>query len=196
VRGTSNGWRHRIAVVAAALGCALGGAAGATEPLADEAAQLINAIRAKMPACGDDGGSLQRVSLPVSLPRPTVSWNPQLAAAAEGHARAMAEQRFFDHTDPQGRDVAYRVTAAGYRWRSVGENLAAGQRTLEDALRGWLLSERHCRNLLDARYVEFGLARVVSPHAQDRHRVYWALVLGRPSAAIRTAALDTQIDRP
>jgi len=184
-----NGWRHRMGVAAFAL-AGLVAATASAEPMADEAVELINAVRARMPGCGDDGGSMQRVSLPGTPARPVLSWNPQLAAAAETHARAMVEQHFFAHTDPQGRDVAYRVTATGYPWRSVGENLAAGQRTLEEAVRGWLLSESHCRNLLDERYVEFGLAKVVSPNLKDRYRTYWALVLGRPAAGISTAALD------
>ena len=180
-----------MAVTAAAFAWAAAGPAAATEALADEAQLLINAVRASVHGCQDDGsGRAQRVSLPASLPRPTVTWNPQLAAAAQNHARAMAEQRFFDHVDPQGRDVAQRVSATGYRWRSVGENLAAGQKTLEEAMRGWLLSEGHCRNLLDERYVEFGLARVVSPHPKDRSRVYWALVMGRPGGIGTTAALQ------
>ena len=52
---------------------------------------------------------------------------------------------------------------------------------LVDALRGWIRSEGHCRNLLDERYSEFGLARVVSERPGDRYRVYWTLVLGRPA---------------
>jgi uncharacterized protein YkwD len=103
----------------------------------------------------------------------------------------MAEQAFFDHVDREGRRVAQRADAAGYQWRAIGENLAAGHRTLDDALRGWLRSAGHCRNLLDERFTDFGLARVVSQRPNDRYRVYWTLVLGRPAAAVvRTASAD------
>lgn len=92
----------------------------------------------------------------------------------------MAEQAFFDHVDPEGHTVAQRSTAAGYRWRVIGENLAAGQPALVEALHDWLASPSHCRNLVDARFTEFGLARVSSAYPTDPYGVYWVLVLGRP----------------
>jgi uncharacterized protein YkwD len=72
----------------------------------------------------------------------------------------------------------------------VGENIAAGQETLDDALRAWAASEGHCRNLLDARYAEFGLARVVGGREGDPYGVYWALVMARPAALPLAALLD------
>ena len=195
MRAKQSGWWRHLAAAAAAVSMVLSTSqVRATEPLDQEAAQLINSIRASLPECGDpalSGGSIPQVSLSMLLPRPAVAWNPRLAAAAQEHARAMAEQNFFSHTDPQGRDVAYRVSTAGYYWQSVGENLAAGQRTLDEAMRNWILSERHCRNLLDERFIEFGIARVSSASAHGRYKVYWALVLGRPSVGLHTAALDT-----
>jgi hypothetical protein len=167
----------------------------AADPDPAEAAQLINEVRQRVAGCGD---MLRAGMTPVSsgqahsgAHRPPLSWNSRLAAAAEQHARSMAENAFFDHRGLDGSRVGSRTDAAGYRWRSVGENLAAGQRTLEDAVQGWLLSEGHCRNLLDERFAEFGLARVVSQRPNDRYRVYWALVLARPAGVVlRTASAD------
>jgi hypothetical protein len=203
VRGIVRSGRRAIVAAACAV---LAGGTIASEPTADEAALLLNAVRQQVAACGASGAATAATAAPltagvagtgpsaVGLPAPAgrgvLSWNPRLAAAAEQHARAMAEQGFFAHTDPQGRGVAQRASAAGYPWRMVGENLAAGQRTLEEAVRGWLLSDAHCRNLLDDRFVEFGLARVAAARPGDRHRVYWALVLGRPSGAVQSASLD------
>ena len=92
----------------------------------------------------------------------------------------MAEQNFFDHTDPNGRTVGSRATESGYRWRVVGENLAAGQESLGEAMRGWLLSTGHCANLIDERFTEFGIARVNSTNPADMYGTYWVLVMGRP----------------
>ena len=182
-----------LAALAAALGLlsATPAAAEGLEP--EEAAQLINEVRQRIAGCGEMlRANAQRGTAPSALPgRPPLAWSPRLAAAAEDHSRAMAEQAFFDHVDREGRRVAQRADAAGYRWRSIGENLAAGHRTLDDALRGWLRSEGHCRNLLDERFTDFGLARVVSQRPNDRYRVYWTLVLGRPAApVVRTASTD------
>ena len=181
-------------MAAFALAMLAGLPAFAADPDPAEAAQLINEVRQRFAGCGamlrtsaspGSGGNVGAAS-----GRPALSWNPKLAAAAEQHARSMAENAFFDHTGLDGSRVGSRTDAAGYRWRAVGENLAAGQRTLADAVQGWLLSEGHCRNLLDERFADFGLARVVSQRPDDRYRVYWALVLARPAGVVRTAAVD------
>lgn len=163
------------------------------------AASLINNIRDRLDACGDRG----MLALPSevapgkqaarqpgeaagatrTMARPPLNWNPLLDVAASNHARAMARDRFFDHVDPQGRTVGQRVRQAGYRWRVVGENLAAGQRSVDEAVQGWLLSDSHCRILLDARFTEFGLARVNAASPLDPYGSYWALVVAQPRAA-------------
>lgn len=115
------------------------------------------------------------------LAAPALAWNARLALVAQRHARAMAEQAFFEHVDPQGRTVDQRASAAGYAWSVIGENLAAGQHDLDAALRGWIASPAHCRNLRDARFTEFGLAHVARLRADDRYGDYWVLVLARPA---------------
>ncbi len=183
-----------MAAFALAMLAGLPAYAADPDPDPAEAARLINEVRQRFAGCG---AMLRTAATPASAGdartaanRPQLSWNPRLAAAAEQHARSMAENAFFDHTGLDGSRVGRRTDAAGYRWRSVGENLAAGQRTLEDALQGWLLSEGHCRNLMDERFADFGLARVVSERPNDRYRVYWALVLARPAGIVRTASID------
>jgi uncharacterized protein YkwD len=109
-----------------------------------------------------------------------------LATVAQQHAKAMAEQNFFDHIDPQGRSVGQRASESGYRWRVVGENLAAGHDSIGDAVRGWLLSTGHCKNLIDDRFTEFGIARVHSSNPLDPYGSYWVMVAGRPQAIDQT----------
>ncbi len=152
------------------------------ERLPETTAALINNIRRKLDRCDDEGmlGTLQPVSLQPVPARPDLTWNGRLALIAERHAQAMASQNFFDHVDPQGRSVGQRATAGGYRFRVVGENLAAGHSSVDEAMRGWLLSLSHCTNLIDARFTEFGIAKVPSSDPADPYGVYWALVLGRP----------------
>ena len=189
MRDESLCWRAALAAVV--IGCLAATPAWAAEPDPATATQLINEIRQRVAGCGAARAATVSADAPIVASRPTLAWNEQLANAAETHSRAMAEQSFFDHTGPDGSRVAQRASASGYRWRSVGENLAAGHRTLADALNGWLRSEGHCRNLLDERFSDFGLARVVSTNPNDRFRVYWTLVLGRPFASIaKTASLD------
>jgi uncharacterized protein YkwD len=165
-----------------------------TEEHAAQAAVLINNIRSKLDTC-DAGGmlgasanqansaTLTQVSTSKrSDPskRPALIWNPQLAQAALSHSKAMAKELFFDHNDMQGRAVNHRVIDQGYRFRVVGENIAAGQASLEEAIRDWLLSAGHCVNMIDERFTEFGIAKVASTRQDDPYGVYWTLVLGQP----------------
>ena len=189
MRDDSRRWYARVAAFAVAMLAAL--PAFAADPDPAEAAQMINEVRQRIAGCG---AMLRASAAPddarPAASRPALAWNAQLAAAAEQHARSMAENAFFDHTGLDGSRVGSRTDAAGYRWRAVGENLAAGQRTLEAAVQGWLRSEGHCRNLLDERFADFGLARVVSRRPDDRYHVYWALVLARPATIVRTASAN------
>ena len=147
------------------------------------AAALINNIRARLDACGDRG--MLAVSNPGAEPpqvpvRPSLTWNDTLAEAALRHAESMARDAYFDHVDTQGRTVGARVTRVGYRWRVVGENLAAGHADIDEAVRGWLLSTGHCEVMIDERFTEFGLARVEAGNPSDPYGSYWALVVARP----------------
>ena len=46
-------------------------------------------------------------------------------------------------------------------------------------MRGWLLSTGHCKNLIDERFTEFGIARVQSNNPLDPYGSYWVMVAGR-----------------
>ena len=160
--------------------------------LAQVATRVINNIRSKLDACGDQGmlalpeerASVSARPIKVSASdissRPALVFNPRLAEAALRHSRSMAELGFFDHADPAGKTVGFRSKESGYRYRVVGENIAAGHDSVEDAVRGWLLSTGHCENMIDARFVEFGIAKVTSTNPADPYGTYWTLVLGQP----------------
>lgn len=182
-RGIAQAFTGLILVTCAAWNAA---PARAQEAIPAEAAEMINNIRQKLDACGEEGmlanPGMQRVSMSGQKNRPPVVWNDKLAQVAAGHARAMADQNFFDHVDPAGRTVGHRASESGYRWRVVGENLAAGHESISEAMRGWLLSTGHCRNLIDERFTEFGVAKVSSNNPMDPYGSYWVLVMGRPRA--------------
>jgi uncharacterized protein YkwD len=200
LKNTSKGsWLVRVVKLVLTLVTIIGGvqttsALASTEEHAAQAAVLINNIRSKLDTC-DAGGmlgasasqsnsaALTQVSTSKrSDPskRPALIWNPQLAQAALSHSKAMAKELFFDHNDMQGRAVNHRVIDQGYRFRVVGENIAAGQASLEEAIRDWLLSAGHCVNMIDERFTEFGIAKVASTRQDDPYGVYWTLVLGQP----------------
>ena len=67
---------------------------------------------------------------------PALKWSAALFEAARAHSQDMARQRYFSHTGKDGREVEERAVRAGYRWRGIGENIAAGQASPEEAMAG------------------------------------------------------------
>ena len=75
-----------------------------------------------------------------------------LLPVARQYSRRMAEERFFSHTDPDGRTVRERVDEADIKWRMVGENLAYSNGYINPvaaSLHRWMDSPGHRRNILD-----------------------------------------------
>lgn len=108
--------------------------------------------------------------------RPPLAYNPRLETAARSQAQLMARQDRLSHD--LGVTLRQRVTAAGYDG-AVGENLAGGQTTLQQAIEGWLRSPSHRDTLLSDRFTEFGLAVAsVDGGRKSRYGTYWAMIAG------------------
>ena len=87
-------------------------------------------------------------------------------ASAQANAILDAYARSVAYTDPAafwvklhtGDPGAAGATAAGYPWRFVAENVAAGQTTAEEVVETWLESSGHCANLMNPAVREMGVA--------------------------------------
>ncbi|WP_406609436.1 CAP domain-containing protein [Agarivorans sp. JK6] len=108
-----------------------------------------------------------------------LSSNLSLQLAAEEHSNNMANYDFFSHTGLDGSSSATRASAQGYSWSYVGENIAAGQRSVEAAMSGWLQSSGHCANIMNANYTELGAAK--AENASSSYGIYWTQVFGKSS---------------
>ncbi|GGR90502.1 MULTISPECIES: sigma-70 family RNA polymerase sigma factor [Streptomyces] len=86
-----------------------------------------------------------------------VTEDPQLERAAQGHSDDMAARGFFDHTNPDGAGPGERVTAAGYRWSTYGENIARGQQTPRAVMDSWMHSPGHRANILNCSFKNIGV---------------------------------------
>ncbi|MET9834776.1 sigma-70 family RNA polymerase sigma factor [Streptomyces sp. NPDC006385] len=80
-----------------------------------------------------------------------------LNKSAQGHSADMQARDFFDHTNPDGADPGQRITAAGYRWSTYGENIAQGQRTPEAVMDSWMNSSGHRANILNCSFKDIGV---------------------------------------
>ncbi|MFD9824284.1 CAP domain-containing protein, partial [Streptomyces violascens] len=83
--------------------------------------------------------------------------NPKLYDAALKHSENMAAQNFFDHTDPSGAGPGERITAAGYKWSTYGENIARGQVDAAAVMDSWMHSPGHRANILNCAFKEIGI---------------------------------------
>nr|WP_267244837.1 sigma-70 family RNA polymerase sigma factor [Streptomyces sp. PR69] len=103
-----------------------------------EVTDLVNAERAKE-GCGP------------------VSGNAQLHEAALNHSEDMAARDYFDHSSPEGTGPGERITAAGYRWSTYGENIARGQQSAAKVMESWMNSPGHRANILNCSFKEIGV---------------------------------------
>ena len=127
---------------------------------------LLNEVRSEARRCGNTSHN----------PVASVRWNDNLHAAALRHSNDMSSNDFFSHTGSDSSTVAERVDAAGYPWQTVGENIAAGQRSAKEAMDGWLSSPGHCRNIMSPHYEEVGVTCV--SRTRTEYTTYWTNVFG------------------
>jgi uncharacterized protein YkwD len=148
-------------------------AAASTCGLPDFAASAlasVNQRRAAGASCGSRGSF---------APAAALAWSDLLTQAADAHSRDMQANNFFSHTGSNGSSLGQRVDATGYAWSGLGENIAAGPGTVDAVVQGWMASDGHCANLMNANLTDFGLA-CVSGGNTNTYRSYWTMDLGRP----------------
>ncbi|MEX2149185.1 MAG: CAP domain-containing protein [Steroidobacteraceae bacterium] len=132
--------------------------------------ELVNEARAGARRCG---WKRFRAAAPVVL-------SDALQQAALAHARDMAAHSSLSHAGRDGSTAGERATRVGYRWRLIGENIAAGQSTPEQVVADWVQSSRHCANLMSADFSEMGVAFAVEPRSVSG--IYWTQLFASPRA--------------
>ncbi len=121
----------------------------------------VNAARATPRRCGT-------ASYPAA---PALTLSDLLSRIAAGHSATMGARDRLEHEDPDGSTPADRVRRGGYSARVVGENIASGVPTAAEVVAGWLASPGHCANIMDARFVDMGVAYSVVPRSSAA--IYW-----------------------
>jgi uncharacterized protein YkwD len=129
---------------------------------------LVNEARARPRQCG---------KAPFGSASP-LRWNATLQSISAAHAADMARYSYFEHTGRDGSHVSDRASRAGYPWRAIGENIAAGQMTADVVVQGWLKSPGHCANIMSTDFSEMGAAFAVNPKSSGG--IYWVQVFGTP----------------
>ena len=130
---------------------------------------LVNEARARPRRCGNK-------ALPPVQPLRPSSTLQQVAAV---HASDMATQGYFSHTGRDGSTADMRADRLGYRWRTIGENIATGLMQADTAVLGWLNSPSHCASIMSPNFQEMGAAFALSS-STGKNGIYWVQVFGTP----------------
>jgi uncharacterized protein YkwD len=88
-----------------------------------------------------------------------VAANSALADLATAFSKAMADQGFFDHTDPSGATPWDRAAQAGITSLG-GENIARGQADPAAVMEAWMNSPGHKANILNCDFKTLGVGVV------------------------------------
>lgn len=103
--------------------------------------------------------------------------NNELSNSAQTYAQYMADKNFFSHNGPNGSTFISRNKSAGYYpYYTLGENIAAGQHTPQQAMAAWMNSSGHRANILNPDYKEIGVGYVYKTGTKYNH--YWVQELG------------------
>ena len=146
--------------------------------------KAINDARGSEQDCGSEG-KMPAVG--------ALTWSDALYEAAFEHSQDMAISENFRHdgsgtqSDITGMHdgesnstIAQRLAYHDYNWTEAGENISVGttRDTAQKAVDSWLESDPHCKNLMDAKYSEVGLADYELEDSKYTH--YWTQVLAHP----------------
>ncbi len=102
----------------------------------------------------------------------------QLATAARDHSADMACNSFFSHTGSDGPLPWDRVSALGYSYAAIAENIFAGSSNAQIAFDAWMNSPGHRENMLNPTYTEIGIG--YRYWADSPYGAYTTAVLARP----------------
>jgi len=140
--------------------------------------EAINKARSESRVCG---------SLGIFPAVPKLTWSDSLHAAALEHVTDLAYSDIFSH---DGSGTEYDITGHGKpskfyerivyngytNYYAVGENIAGGQRNLEEVMKAWMASPTHCANIMKSTYTQVGIAIVIKE--DSTYQIYWGQNFG------------------
>lgn len=103
-----------------------------------------------------------------------LSADPLLANAAQAHSDDMVARAFYSHTSPGGAQPWDRAAAAGSTRRTIGENIACGQRSPAEVVLGWMNSPGHRANILKPDFTHIGIGLA----GGGKMGTYWTQLFG------------------
>jgi uncharacterized protein YkwD/stress response protein SCP2 len=105
---------------------------------------------------------------------PPLTTDALLTTAAQAHSADMVARTFYSHTSPDGSQPWDRAAAAGWGRRTIGENIACGQRSPAEVVDGWMNSPGHRANILKPEFTHIGIGLAGGGSAGT----YWTQLFG------------------
>ncbi len=90
----------------------------------------------------------------------TLAKNEKLMQSALQKALDMKNNHYFDHVSPDGIQPWFFAEKVGYKYSTMGENLAEGFFSAQSVHQAWMNSPGHRENILSASFEEIGVAIV------------------------------------
>ena len=109
---------------------------------------------------------------------PPLRLNPDLEQSAQAHAEDMLARGYFAHQSPSGTTVRERSRKAGYDWRTIGENIAEGQKSVQEVMATWMSSPGHRQNILNPDFKDLGIGLAAGKSKNGEYRVEWVQNFG------------------
>jgi uncharacterized protein YkwD len=113
---------------------------------------------------------------------PALDQEDRLRDAARAHSTDMACNGIFSHTGSDGSTVGERVTAQGYEWILVAENIFRSGDTSDTApqlaFNWWMVSPSQRANLLSDTFTEIGIGYIFEPSSP--YGGYFTAVFAQP----------------
>lgn len=124
-------------------------------------------------------------------------FNTKLSEAAEAKIDDMFANQYFEHESPDGKSPADIISATGYDYIVVGENLALGNFKNDEVLvQAWMDSPGHRANILNGKFLEIGVA---VRKGEFEGKTVWLAVqeFGSPlsTCPIPPTSIKSQIDK-
>lgn len=92
--------------------------------------------------------------------KPALQYDPQVAKVAQLKAQDLLTTNYFDHESPNYGSPSEMLTEFGIDWRASGENIAAGQLSVEEVHEGWMNSPGHRENIMADMFTHVGFGFV------------------------------------
>lgn len=88
-----------------------------------------------------------------------LNWNKNLANAASDKVNDIISKKYFQHTSPLGVKAWDLILKNDYSYVYAGENLAIDYGSVDEAIKAWVESPSHFKNIISDKYKEYGFAQ-------------------------------------